>query len=772
MKDKLKAILNFNNQKIDASIINSEQISHIVKNLTELLQKNIEGDVVELGCYVGESSKYIRKTLDVFNSDKQLTVFDSFEGLPPLSEYEKNTGWKPATLKTTEDVLISNFENNNLTPPKVVKGWFKDIKEEDLPEKICFAFLDGDFYDSIYDSLVKIYDRMVDGGIILFHDFRRFDLPGVDAAIKTFFKEKNIPYNLEVVCGQLGRHIVNGPVPVTKNKKITLVTGLWDIGRDSLKEGWSRSYEHYLNKLSDLLNVDCNLIIFGDENLEKFVFNKREPDNTQFILRDISWFKNNEFYDQIQNIRKNPNWYNLAGWLGDSTQAKLELYNPLVMSKMFLLNDARILDKFNSESLYWIDAGLSNTVSMNYFTHDNVLDKVEKFDKFFFVCFPYQANNEIHGFEYSKMNDYTNQKIDKVARGGFFGGPKKTIEILNTMYYSLMQDTLGKGLMGTEESLFTILLYNNPTLIDYFEILPDGLLYTFFENLKSDNAVLKNASKVKVLNNNTNGEVGLYVITFNSPEQFEFLLKSMDDYDENILLKTKKFLLNNSTDPNTYSRYQSLCDRYGFEHIKKDNIGITGGRVFVAEHFDQSNMSYYMFFEDDMSFYSGRKGTCKNGFNRYVENFYNKMFSIMKKENLDFLKFNYTEFYGSHEKQWAWYNVPQNFRSKHWPQNQKLPTQGQDANSPSLKFENIKSVEGVPYATGEIYLSNWPIIMSKEGNYKCYLETKFANPYEQTLMSHCYQETVKGRIKSAVLLMTPTEHNRFDFYAAELRKEC
>jgi len=55
MKDKLKAILNFNNQKIDASIINSEQISHIVKNLTELLQKNIEGDVVELGCYVGES---------------------------------------------------------------------------------------------------------------------------------------------------------------------------------------------------------------------------------------------------------------------------------------------------------------------------------------------------------------------------------------------------------------------------------------------------------------------------------------------------------------------------------------------------------------------------------------------------------------------------------------------------------------------------------------------------------------------------------------------
>ncbi len=62
--------------------------------------------------------------------------------------------------------------------------------------------------------------------------------------------------------------------------------------------------------------------------------------------------------------------------------------------------------------------------------------------------------------------------------------------------------------------------------------------------------------------------------------------------------------------------------------------------------------------------------------------------------------------------------------------------------------------------------------MSKEGNYKCYLETKFQHPYEHTLMSHCYQETIKGKINPAVLLLTPTEHNRFEFYEAHLRKEC
>ena len=33
---------------------------------------------------------------------------------------------------------------------------------------------------------------------------------------------------------------------------ITLVTGLWDIGRGDLDEGWSRSYQHYLDKFKEL----------------------------------------------------------------------------------------------------------------------------------------------------------------------------------------------------------------------------------------------------------------------------------------------------------------------------------------------------------------------------------------------------------------------------------------------------------------------------------------------------------------------------------------
>jgi hypothetical protein len=568
-------------------------------------------------------------------------------------------------------------------------------------------------------------------------------------------------------------------------KNITLVTGLWDIGRDSLIDGWSRGYDHYLNKLNELLDSHYNLIIYGDEQLRDFVFKKRTTENTQFIVRDKNWFLQNDYYEKIQKIRNSPEWYNQVPWLKESTQAKLEFYNPLVMSKMFLLHDAKILDKFDSEYFYWIDAGLTNTVHAGYFTHDKVLDKLPNLSKkFIFICFPYETSTEIHGFEFKKICEMSKTKVERVARGGFFGGHKDLFGSINGTYYNLLQTSLNEGFMGTEESLFTIIGYTYPELVDNFFIESNGLINKFFEDLKN-NTENKDEVKLdpsffldKVLNiteetePKSTEEVALYVIGFNSPNQFKTLIHSMMFYDKNFIDKPKKYLLDNSTDLSTTEQYIALCKSYGFEHIKKDNIGITGGRQWISEHFNESGHNYYMFFEDDMFFHSDRVGICRNGFNRFTPNLYDKVLSIMKKENFDFLKFNFSEFFGDNGTQWSWYNVPQVVRDQHFPNNPKLPVQGLDPNAPRTEFKNIRSVDGLSYITGDVYYSNWPQIVSKEGNKKCFIDTKFQFPYEQTIMSFIFQETKKGVIKPGILLLTPTEHNRFDHYDASLRKEC
>jgi hypothetical protein len=515
------------------------------------------------------------------------------------------------------------------------------------------------------------------------------------------------------------------------------------------------------------------MIIFGETELESFVWQHRKKENTQFIPRSQSWFKNNEFYDKIQKIRNNPDWYNQVGWLKDSTQAKLEMYNPLVMSKVFLLHDAKLLDSFNSDYLFWIDAGLTNTVHQGYFTHDKVIDKLPNLiNKFTFITFPYETTSEIHGFEFKKLCELSGNKVNKVARGGFFGGKKDVISEINSIYYGLMNDTLSQGLMGTEESLFTIMTYKYPNLISYSEIEGNGLMGKFFEDLKNTTVEVKSeVSKDVVINNLDTSKVGLYVLTFNSPKQFETLIKSMLDYDSDFITKTKKFLLDNSTDLSTTPRYLELCEEHNFEHIKKNNLGICGGRQFISDHFNDSDLEVGIFSEDDMFFQNKPGETCRNGFNRYTPNLYQKCLEILQKENFDMLKLNFSEFFGDNSTCWPWYNTPQDFRQKHWPNNPKLPVQGLDPNAPLTEFKNIKSHKGLPYATGEIYYCNWTHFFTKEGNRKMFQETKWDRPYEQTWMSNIYQETIKGKINSGLLLLTPIEHNRFDHYAAELRKE-
>ena len=554
---------------------------------------------------------------------------------------------------------------------------------------------------------------------------------------------------------------------------ITLVTGIWDIGRGDLTEGWSRSYQHYLDKFEQLLKVEENLIIFGDEELKSFVFERRSVNNTQFITRPLSWFTSSEFFPLIQKIRTNSDWYNQVGWLKESTQARLENYNPLVMSKMFLLHDAKIMDQFDSEYMFWIDGGLTNTVHPGYFTHDKVLNNLSKYiSKFSFVCFPYDAEREVHGFEYNKLNELAGAKVNKVARGGFFGGPKHTIGDMNGIYYGLLKTTLSEGYMGTEESIFSLMCYKHSDMVNYFEIESNGLVGRFFEDLKNDSLKVKNETSVQVINNLDTNKVGLYVITFNSPKQFKTLIESMLAYDKDYINKTSKFLLDNSSDLSTTEEYSAICKEFGFEHIKKDNLGICGGRQWIAEHFqNETDLDYYLFFEDDMFFYPNEGTVCRNGFNRFVPNLYSKSLEIIKKENFDFLKLNYSEFYGDNGTQWSWYNVPQHVRTEFWPGKTRLPEMGLDPNAPKTQFNKVLSHKGLPYAAGEVYYCNWPQIVSRTGNQKMFLDTTWAHPFEQTWMSHMYQLVKKGELNPALLLLTPTEHDRFEHYERGLRKE-
>lgn len=170
------------------SRLETERILSIVRDCLA-----IEGDFVELGCYKGDTSLMLAEVLQ--GLDKKLWIYDSFEGLPEKSAKDESAAgvdFRRGELAVSKREVKARFLRAGLTVPKIKKAWFSELKDEDLPEEIAFAFLDGDLYESIKDSLKLVEDKMVAGGVIMVHDYTNEALPGVARAVDEWVKVKNL----------------------------------------------------------------------------------------------------------------------------------------------------------------------------------------------------------------------------------------------------------------------------------------------------------------------------------------------------------------------------------------------------------------------------------------------------------------------------------------------------------------------------------------------------------------------------------------------------
>jgi hypothetical protein len=446
---------------------------------------------------------------------------------------------------------------------------------------------------------------------------------------------------------------------------------------------------------------------------------------------------------------------------------------------MFLLNDAAIWNPFDTEYFIWLDAGITNTVYEKYFTENRVLDSINKhLDSFLFLSYPYESSGEIHGFDFEQMNRYAKNKVEYVCRGGLFGGRKEVIHEANATYYGLLEQTLSEGLMGTEESVFTIMSYLEPWKYRRYALDGNGLVVKFVQALIEDKVALEPVSENVIAKAPKRVDVSkiktsVYMLTFNFPHQVEHTIQKWLKHPK-WLTQTRNILIDNSTNEEARVANAEICKKYNFEHIiTNENTGINGGRFRAAQHFQESDSDYYVFLEDDMGIHSPEAlgKFCRNGFRMYVPDLYDKAIKIMELSDVDFLKLSFTEVYMDNQIQVSWYNVPQSVRTEVWPHYDRLPVTGLDPNCPRTEFKNIEIVDGLSYITGEIYYCNWPTIMGKKGNQKVFLDTTWARPYEQTWMSYVFQETRKGNIKPAVLLASPVDHERIAHYKPEERRE-
>lgn len=152
--------------------------SHILSFVTAMLKmpKGIEGVIIEAGCFKGGSTA--KFSLVARYLQRELVVFDSFEGLPDNSENHETTisgssikDWfKAREFCGSLDEVKSNVSKyGDISVCRFVKGWFDNT----LPvfnEKICAAYLDVDLASSTRTCLQHIYPKLVPGGVLVSQD--------------------------------------------------------------------------------------------------------------------------------------------------------------------------------------------------------------------------------------------------------------------------------------------------------------------------------------------------------------------------------------------------------------------------------------------------------------------------------------------------------------------------------------------------------------------------------------------------------------------------
>ena len=188
--------------KLLSDQIDEHELEIILRELEKAISS--EGHIVEFGCYVGTTSVPMAKRLAA--TDKKLHVYDSFEGLPEKTAEDQSPAglqFKSGELAASKKQLIKNFKQAGLPLPIINKGWFNEISNEQVPQSICFAYLDGDYYLSVLDPLKLIWNKLSPGAIILVDDYANEALPGaskaVDCWLKTHPAKLKIEHSLAII---------------------------------------------------------------------------------------------------------------------------------------------------------------------------------------------------------------------------------------------------------------------------------------------------------------------------------------------------------------------------------------------------------------------------------------------------------------------------------------------------------------------------------------------------------------------------------------------
>ena len=107
--------------------------------------------------------------------NRKIWGFDSFEGLPkPAVEFDPDC-WTEGMYSAPYDEVCTRLQVSSRPWLQSVKGWFNETLRRQPAttiEKIAYARIDSDLYESCVDCLKYLDGRLVNGAVLVFDDWQ------------------------------------------------------------------------------------------------------------------------------------------------------------------------------------------------------------------------------------------------------------------------------------------------------------------------------------------------------------------------------------------------------------------------------------------------------------------------------------------------------------------------------------------------------------------------------------------------------------------------
>jgi O-methyltransferase len=130
----------------------------------------VEGVVVECGCYLGGSTANLSLACEIAGRD--LIVYDSFEGLPSPDPGDKyGNAYTEGFLRADLERVKENVRRfGAIERCTFVKGYFADtLPSHDRP--IALAFLDVDLQGSLHDCVIHLWPHLTEKGYMFIDEY-------------------------------------------------------------------------------------------------------------------------------------------------------------------------------------------------------------------------------------------------------------------------------------------------------------------------------------------------------------------------------------------------------------------------------------------------------------------------------------------------------------------------------------------------------------------------------------------------------------------------